>query len=185
MYPYQPPGLWEALSDKSWRYVYKLSDGEDLFRRSIYTIVKRSSPPPYMLIFDAPDRNFCTVKRPVSSSPLQALALMNDPTFIEASKFIAGRLMQEGGNSTADKLSFGFRLVTGRLPDKAENDLLNEMYRTEKDIYKKQPDKAKKILAVGNAKMEQPASPDGLSDAATYTNVIMALLNTDEFITRK
>ncbi len=96
VYPYQPAGLWEALSDKSWRYIYKESEGEDLFRRSIYTVVKRSSPPPFMLIFDAPDRNFCTVRRSVSSSPLQALALLNDPTFIEASKFVAGRMMQEG-----------------------------------------------------------------------------------------
>ncbi|MBX2923870.1 MAG: DUF1553 domain-containing protein [Chitinophagaceae bacterium] len=185
VYPYQPPGLWEALSDKSWRYVYKLSEGEDLFRRSIYTIVKRSSPPPYMLIFDAPDRNFCTVKRPVSSSPLQALALMNDPTFIEASKFIATRAIKEGGNSVDDKLSLAFRLVTGRLPGKAESALLMEMYRAESDIFKKHPDKAKKILAVGNANMEQPASLEGLMEAAAYTNVTMALLNTDEFITRK
>ncbi|MBX3255271.1 MAG: DUF1549 domain-containing protein [Chitinophagaceae bacterium] len=185
VYPYQPPGLWEALSDKSWRYIYKLSEEEDLFRRSMYTIIKRSSPPPYMLIFDAPDRNFCTVKRPVSSSPLQALALMNDPTFIEASKFVAMRIIHEGGNSIDGKLALGFRLVTGRRPGKDETMLLNEMYRAENDILRKQPGKAKKILAVGNAKMDQPASPEGLIEAATYTNVIMALLNTDEFITRK
>ncbi|MFT3748966.1 MAG: DUF1553 domain-containing protein [Agriterribacter sp.] len=185
VYPYQPPGLWEALSDKSWRYIYKLSEGEDLFRRSIYTIVKRSSPPPYMLIFDAPDRNFCTVKRPVSSSPLQALALMNDPTFIESSKFIAARIIHEGGVTPEEKLALGFRLVTGRQPEMPEVKLLSEMYQSEKDVFKKQPGKAKKILAVGNAKMEQPASTEGLIDAAAYTNVIMALLNTDEFITRK
>lgn len=185
VYPYQPPGLWEALSDKSWRYIYKLSEGEDLFRRSIYTIVKRSSPPPYMLIFDAPDRNFCTVKRSVSSSPLQALALMNDPTFIEASKFIATRAIKEQGNNRDEKLSFAFRLVTGRLPGKEEANLLGEMYETESTEFKNHPDKAKKLLKVGNAKMQQPASLDGLVEAATYTNVVMALLNTDEFITRK
>lgn len=185
VYPYQPPGLWEALSDKSWRYIYTLSEGEDLFRRSIYTIVKRSSPPPYMLIFDAPDRNFCTVKRSVSSSPLQALALMNDPTFIEASKFIAARTINEGGSNRNEQLSFAFRLVTGRLPDKAEAALLDEMYTTESDLLKKHPDKAKKILTVGNAKMQQPASVERLVEAAAYTNVVMALLNTDEFITRK
>ncbi|MGN6492837.1 MAG: DUF1553 domain-containing protein [Agriterribacter sp.] len=185
VYPYQPPGLWEALSDKSWRYTYKLSEGEDLFRRSIYTIVKRSSPPPYMLIFDAPDRNFCTVKRSVSSSPLQALALLNDPTFIEASKFIASRTIKEGGSNRNEQLSFAFRLVTGRLPDKAELALLEEMYNTESDLLKNHPGKAKKILTVGNAKMQQPASAEGLIETAAYTNVVMALLNTDEFITRK
>lgn len=184
VYPYQPAGLWEALSDKSWRYIYKESEGEDLFRRSIYTVVKRSSPPPFMLIFDAPDRNFCTVRRSVSSSPLQALALLNDPTFIEASKFVAGRMMQEGGGSTQEKLVYGFRLVTGRRPDKKEGEVLNRMYTTENDLYKKNPDKAKKILSVGSAKKELPLT-DTMTEAAAYTDVVMALMNTDEFITRK
>lgn len=182
VYPYQPPGLWEALSDKSWRYVYKVSEGEDLFRRSIYTIVKRSSPPPFMLIFDAPDRNFCTVKRTVSNSPLQALAMMNDPTFVEASKFIAARMMTEGGAGTADQLVYGFRLVTGRRPDAKELSLLMEMYREESGLLQKSPAKAQKILSVGNAKMELK---NGAAVTAAYMNVVMALLNTDEFITRK
>ncbi|MEO5683233.1 MAG: DUF1553 domain-containing protein [Chitinophagaceae bacterium] len=185
VYPYQPAGLWEALSDKSWRYIYNQSHGEDLFRRSIYTIVKRSSPPPFMLIFDAPDRNFCTVKRSVSSSPLQALALMNDPTFIEASKFIAGRMMQEGGATTADQLEYGFRLVTGRRPGSKENELLNRMYATEQALYKKNPGKARKILAVGEATMKSTLTEAGMPVAAAYVDVVMALLNTDEFVTRK
>ncbi|MBX3238345.1 MAG: DUF1553 domain-containing protein [Chitinophagaceae bacterium] len=185
VYPYQPPGLWEALSDKSWRYIYTLSEGEDLFRRSIYTVVKRSSPPPYMLIFDAPDRNFCTVKRPVSSSPLQALALMNDPTFIEASKFIATRMLQEGGSENNEQLAYGFRLVTGRMPDDREKALLDRMFAEEISLYKKQPEKAKKILSVGNAKMKVAVSGENLVKTAAYTSVAMALLNTDEFVTRK
>lgn len=185
VYPYQPPGLWEALSDKSWRYVYNVSEGEDLFRRSIYTVVKRSSPPPYMLIFDAPDRNFCTVKRPVSSSPLQALALMNDPTFIEASKFIASRLQQEGGTTTTDRLTYGFRLVTGRKPEVKEMELLQKMFITETELFEKQPAKARKLLQVGSVKMDLPGSVAGLAETAAYTNVVMALLNTDEFITRR
>ncbi|MET0463794.1 MAG: DUF1553 domain-containing protein [Chitinophagaceae bacterium] len=182
VYPYQPSGLWEALSDKAWRYVYKESEGEDLFRRSIYTIVKRSSPPPFMLIFDAPDRNFCTVKRSVSNSPLQALAMMNDPTFIEASKFIAGRLMTEGGSTPGDQLIYGFRLVTGRKPDAKETALLKKMYDEEIAMYKKTPAKAKKILSIGNANTQLKG---GAEQTAAYVDVVMALLNTDEFITRK
>lgn len=185
VYPYQPPGLWEALSDKSWRYIYTLSEGEDLFRRSIYTVVKRSSPPPYMLIFDAPDRNFCTVKRTVSSSPLQALALMNDPTFIEASKFVASHMIREGGSDVAARLQFGFRLVTGRKPDVQEQKLLAEMYQTELSEFAKQPQKAGKILSVGNAAFQRPNDQKTIIEIAAYTNVAMALLNTDEFITRK
>lgn len=182
VYPYQPTGLWEALSDKSWRYVYRQSTGEDLFRRSIYTIVKRSSPPPFMLIFDAPDRNFCTVKRAVSSSPLQALVLMNDPTFIEASRFIAGRMMQEGGNTVQDQLIYGFRLVTGRHPDEKERALLYKMYTEESAHYKQHPEKAQKILSIGQAGKKTMA---GITETAAYVDVVMALLNTDEFITRK
>lgn len=183
VYPYQPPGLWEALSDKSWKYIYKESEGEDLFRRSIYTIVKRSSPPPFMLIFDAPDRNFCTVKRPVSSSPLQALALLNDPTFVESSKYIAGRMMQEGGATVEEQLAYGFRLVTGRRPGTKEVALLNKMYTQEKEMYQTQPAKAAKILSVGRANI--PVKLPGIGQAAAYVDVVMALLNTDEFITRK
>ena len=183
VYPYQPPGLWEALSDKSWKYVYKESAGEDLFRRSIYTIVKRSSPPPFMLIFDAPDRNFCTVKRSVSSSPLQALALLNDPTFIEASKYIAGRMMQEGGKDVKEQLVYGFRLVTGRRPDAQEMELLTKMYGQEYQLYTKQPGKAIKILSVGHA--QAPLKTAGLAQTAACVDVVMALINTDEFITRK
>lgn len=183
VYPYQPPGLWEALSDKSWKYVYKESLGEDLFRRSIYTVVKRSSPPPFQLIFDAPDRNFCTVKRTVSSSPLQALALLNDPTFIEASKYIAGRMMQEGGTAVDDQLVYGFRLVTGRRPDAAEQALLSKMYTTELAFFEQQPAKAAKLLSVGRAQV--PLHTGGLAQTAALVNVVMALVNTDEFITRK
>ena len=182
VYPYQPAGLWEALSDKSWRYVYKTSQGEDLFRRSIYTIVKRSSPPPFMLIFDAPDRNFCTVKRTVSSSPLQALALMNDPTFIEAAKFMATRMMNEGGAGTASQLQYGFRLITGRSAGEKEKELLQRMFDSEMDVFKKSRAKAKRLLAVGNAPWN---SHDDLLTTAAYTNVLMALINTDEFVTRK
>jgi hypothetical protein len=137
-----------------------------------------------MLIFDAPDRNFCTVKRSVSSSPLQALALLNDPTFIEASKFIAARMEQEGGSNTRDQLIFGFRLVTGRRPDNKETALLNRMYTGEYELYKKNPEKARKILSIGEASMKTAPKP-GIPEIAAYTNVVMALLNTDEFITRK
>lgn len=182
VYPYQPAGLWEALSDKNWRYVYKTSTGEDLFRRSIYTVVKRSSPPPFMLIFDAPDRNFCTVKRTVSSSPLQALALMNDPTFIETSKFVASRMLQEGGNNTESQLQLGFRLVTGRHPGKDEKALLQRMFDTELKEFKKSPAKAKRLLAVGDAVWN---NHNDLYITAAYAQVVMALINTDEFVTRK
>ena len=135
-----------------------------------------------MLIFDAPDRNFCTVKRTVSSSPLQALVLMNDPTFVEASKFVAARMLQEGGADAPSQLKLGFRLVTGRTPDAKEQALLEQMYKTEYEQFTLHPDKAKKVLATGNASFSANGE---MQQIAAYTNVVMALMNTDEFITRK
>src|SRR5690606_31462409 len=88
VYPYQPEGLWDELSDKSWRYPYLQTKGEGLYRRSIYTIWKRTSPPPSMLIFDMPQRGECTVRRAATSTPLQALVLLNDPQFVEASRVL-------------------------------------------------------------------------------------------------
>ncbi|WEK38155.1 MAG: DUF1549 domain-containing protein [Candidatus Pseudobacter hemicellulosilyticus] len=181
-YPYQPAGLWDALSDKSWRYQYRTDVGEDAFRRSVYTIVKRSSPPPFMLIFDAPDRNFCTVKRSVSSSPLQALALLNDPTFIEAAAFVALRMRQEGGATEKDQLAYGFRLVTGRQPNTEESALLHKMYTAELEGFKKNPARVSKLLVTGTIGI--PAK-DQTAETAARASVVMALMNTDEFVTRK
>jgi len=182
VYPYQPPGLWEALSDKSWRPTYTQATGEGLYRRSIYTVRKRTSPPPSMLIFDASDRNFCTVKQQRSSSPLQALVLMNDPQFIEAARLVAVRMLNEGGNSTSQQLVFGFRLITGRTPGKSELELLNNIYRDGLDKYKAHPDKATKLLSIGESKMYNRKKT---TETAVLTDIALDLMNTDEFITRK
>lgn len=180
VYPYQPEGLWEQLSEKSWSYPYLQVNGEGLYRRSIYTFRKRTSVVPFLQIFDAGDRSQCTVKRQISSSPMQSLALLNDPQMIEAARFVGGRMLQEGGNNNSDQLKFGFRLVTGRNPNVKEFQLLQRMYSVESENYKKFPDKAKKILMVGASKIET----GNIVLLATYANIVQALMNTDEFITR-
>ncbi|WP_353718371.1 DUF1553 domain-containing protein [Dyadobacter sp. 676] len=118
VYPYQPAGLWDELSDKVWRYKYLQEPGEGLYRRSLYTVWKRTSPPPSMLIFDAPERGECVAKRRSTSTPLQALVLLNDPQYVEAARALAERVLHEtrGINST----DMAFRLITGRRPDRAE-----------------------------------------------------------------
>jgi hypothetical protein len=181
VYPYQPEGLWEELSDKVWRYKYVLSTGEDLYRKSIYTVRKRTSVIPFMQIFDAPDRSVCIVKRQVSSSPMQSLALLNDPQIVEAARFVGLRMMHEGGSQTEDQLTYGFRLITGRSPGKKESDLMRKMYSDELKKFESNPEKAKALLSVGM----KPANTDKEIELAAMSNTALALMNTDEFITRK
>ncbi len=180
VYPYQPAGLWEQLSEKSWAYPYLQVNGEGLYRKSIYTIRQRTSVVPFLQIFDAGDRSVCAVKRQKSSSPMQSLALLNDPQIIEAARFIAARMLKEGGNNKNEQLKFGFNIVTGRNPNNKECQLLQNMYSVESENFKKYPGKAKKILMIGAARTET----NDLGLLATYTGIVHTLMNTDEFITR-
>jgi hypothetical protein len=181
-YPYQPAGLWDALSDKAWRYQYFEAPGEGLYRRSIYTVWKRTSPPPSMLIFDAPDRNFCTVKRVRSSSPLQALVLLNDPQFVEAARFVALRMQQECSPTLDERLRHGYRLLTGRVPNVRELQVLNRMYQAEYEVLNKNPQKVLQELAVG---YERVPDPYATTETAALARVAAAIMNTDEYMTRK
>jgi hypothetical protein len=116
--PYHPPGLYEQVVNTrdNPHSTYTQDHGEALHRRSLYTYWKRSVPNPAMMLFDAPFRETCTVRRPRTNTPLQALNLLNDPTYVEASRFLAQRMMREGGSSSASRLGYGFRLVTARDP---------------------------------------------------------------------
>lgn len=129
-YPYQPAGLWDEISNKSWRYPYLQEAGEGLYRRSLYTVWKRTSPPPSMLLFDVPDRSFCTVQRRETSTPLQALVLLNGPQYVEASRVIAEKAWTRNQNFDAS-LEEIFRLTIGRFPTEIERDLMNEFYHSE------------------------------------------------------
>ena len=130
VYPYQPEGLWDGLTTKGWAYKYLQEKGDGLYRRSIYTIWKRGAPPPFMQIFDVDDRGTCIVNRKLSSTPLQALNLLNDPQFVEASRVLAENLIKAEPD-TAKRLEVAFRLLTGRKPDLTEQDMLAEFYQEE------------------------------------------------------
>src|SRR5687767_9311067 len=109
VFPYQPPGLWEELMSRSdgdqfTAQKYVQSHGADLYRRSMYTFWKRTSPPPSLSAFDAPDRETCTVRRGRTNTPLQALVLMNDPTYVEAARKLAERVMKEAGASPEERI---------------------------------------------------------------------------------
>jgi hypothetical protein len=120
--PYHPPGLYEqvvAQRDNP-KATYQQGSGDDLHRRSLYTYWKRSVPHPGMLLFDAPFRETCALRRSRSNTPLQALNLMNDPTYVEAARFLAQRMIKEGGTSIESRLTHGFRLLLGRKPSPQE-----------------------------------------------------------------
>ena len=116
--PYQPKGLWEemAFGDGFSAQAYEQSHGKDLYRRGMYTFWKRTVPPASLATFDAPDREKCTARRAMTNTPLQALVLLNDPTYVEASRALAQRTIREGGKDVDSRLAYAFRLATARKP---------------------------------------------------------------------
>ena len=113
--PYQPAGLWKELAGGE---DYKQDHGEKLYRRSLYTFWKRAAPPPGMMTFDAAGREACVVRETRTNTPLQALNLLNDVTYVEAARVLAQRVLREAGPKAVDRLTLGFRLVTSRMPDR-------------------------------------------------------------------
>ena len=112
------------------RRSYTQSHGPDLYRRTMYTFWKRTSPPPTLVTFDAPDRETCTVRRSTTNTPLQALILLNDPTYVEASRKLAERILTEAPATTDERIAFGFRLATARQPAAAELAVLRRASRS-------------------------------------------------------
>ena len=176
VYPYQPEGLWDEVSNKSWRYKYLQRPGEGLYRRSLYTIWKRTVPPPSMLIFDVSDRSICTVRRKTTNTPLQALVLLNDAQFLEASRMLAQRIMLDGAATPDMHLGKAFRIITGRFPDQTEISLLTEFYEAEVDRFGKNPDDALAYLDIGEMDWDRAVSPVKL---AALTVVVNATINTN------
>jgi hypothetical protein len=134
VHPYQPDGLWEELATRN-ETSYKQDTGDNLYRRSMYTVWKRSTPPPSMISFDASERNFCTVLRQKTSTPLQALVLLNDPQYVEAARMLAERMIKEGGPTLDAQIAFAFRLLTSRRPEPSENEMLQALSRPRRPMH--------------------------------------------------
>ena len=176
--PYQPDGLWiEKNSFSADLYNYKKNSGDSLYRRGIYTFIKRTSPPPSMIALDATSREVCTVKREKTNTPLQALVLMNDPQFFEASRALAERVQKEGGKSIADQIAYGFKLAISRNPKKEELNLLKDLYNSQLKYYQSNPKQAYRVLNVGDSKFDRSLSR---SKTAALTMVSNTILNHDE-----
>jgi hypothetical protein len=181
--PYQPAGLWEevAVADHSYSGgPYVVSEGEDLYRRSVYMWWKRTCPPPNLNTFDAPEREFCRVQRSRTNTPLQALVLLNDPTFVEAARKLAERMIVDGGKQDRSRLRYGFRLVTARIPTAAELELLGTSLKTFRRRFAADVNSAASLLSVGDSNVPELNQPE----LAAYTAIANMLLNLDEFITK-
>ncbi len=184
--PYQPAGLWEELMSredgKNWSaQTYTQSHGRDLYRRTMYTFWKRTSPPPTLVTFDAPDRETCTVRRARTNTPLQALVLLNDPTYVEASRKLAERLIREGGSSVDDRLTLAFRLVLARRPTARELDVLRQVYSDAFAKFRADAKAATEFLSVGESSRDAKLEP---AELAAWSTVAGVVLNLDEAVTR-
>lgn len=176
--PYQPSGLWEEKSGLQ----YVRGTGEDLYRRSLYTFFKRTSPPPSMIVFDMPMRSQCTMRRQRTTTPMQALVLLNDPQFVEAARHIGGRMLTEGGASLDSRIDYAFRLLTGRRPDKEEREVLTTLYDEQRLLFAEDHAAARRLLETGES--SRYTSLDAI-DLAASTVVASALLNFDEAVTKR
>ena len=176
--PYQPEGLWKEISSAT----YAPDVGAKLYRRSLYTFWKRTVPPPSMVAFDATSRETCVVRRARTNTPLQALALMNEQTYVEAARSLAQRMMLEGGAGVDERLTWGFRQVIARGPTEAESRILRRAYDRWLARFQDHPRDAGKLIAVGPL----PA-PDDLDTGrlAAYTLAANLILNLDETVTRE
>jgi hypothetical protein len=178
--PYQPEGLWEEIA--MGKPHYQPGKGDDLHRRSLYTFWKRTVPHPAMITFDAAERNVCVIRRQQTSTPLQALTLLNDPQIIEAARLMSERMLKEGGAALDDKVAWAFRAAAGRWPSSKETSVLKQLFLEQRQIFAADQQAAAKLLTIGDAVNDPGVSP---ADLAAGTVLAEAILNHDEAVMRR
>jgi hypothetical protein len=180
--PYQPAGLWEiAMGHPD----YGQGHGDDLHRRSLYTFWKRTVPPPAMMTFDAADRSYCTVRRQSTSTPLQALASLNDTQLVEAARKLGERmLLRARANSPSLDAQIGwmFRTVTSRPATERELAILKSLFEEQRALFLQSGESAVKLIAAGEAKADPAVAP---ADLAAATLLAQAILNHDDALMRR
>ena len=177
--PYQPKGLWKEIASTT---DYEQSQGEDLFRRSMYTYWKRTVAPPTMVALDAASRESCIVKRSNTNTPLQALALMNEVTFVEAARVLAQRLSRQAGRSDRQRIARAFRLATCRPPTQTEQVVLFNALQKYRDIFRGDGQSAQALVSVGESPREEILD---VPELAAWTTLVSVILNLDEVITKE
>lgn len=178
--PYQPKGIWEVATSGRGLTRYIQDHGPDLYRRGMYNFIKRTVPPPAMLIFDGSSRDQCEVSRLRTSTPLQSLVMMNDPQVLEAARVLAERLMKME-LPVAEKIELAFRKIMCRDPQPAELNLLTSYLRSETMVFEKDLRRAATVIAVGEYPHEKI---ENQAELAALIEVIMTIYNLDEAITR-
>ena len=173
VYPHQPKGLWKDFSFGKISYPH-LDAEEQLYRRSLYTFWRRTSAPPNL--FDSSSRQVCSVKASTTNTPLHALTLLNDETYVEAAQALARRMMSEGGENMDDRLDFAFQLATGRSPDSREHQLLLNGFERSLNEFRSFEDKASEYVGSPNE--------DGVIELAALTRMAQVILNLDETLNR-
>ncbi len=176
--PRQPEGLWSVIGNGS---RYRRDKGPDQYRRSLYVFWKRGAPYPSLITFDASKREVCTVDRAETTTPTQALVLLNDPVYVEAAKMLAQRLLHLPAKDARERLKAGYRLCTSRLPSEEELDLLARHVDAQSKFFEAHEEDAKKLLAVGDAKTDPKIAPARL---AAWTTTAQTLLNIEATLTR-
>jgi hypothetical protein len=177
--PYQPAGLWKELSGGT---DYKQDSGPDLYRRSMYTFWKRAVPPPSMMTFDSAGREICTVRETRTNTPLQALTLMNDTTYVEAARALAQRMMTKGGTNPEQRIGFAYRLATARRPSPSQMQILLDGFRYHLDRYKTDPRAALGFLSAGEFPLNSKLDAGEL---AAYATVASLILNLDAVVSKE
>ena len=180
--PYQPEGLWEDIAGGAGQGPYVVAKGEDLYRRTLYTYRKRTVPHPLTSTFDAPSFEICRAMRARTNTPLQALALLNDVTYVEAARNLAQRMLREANSHDGSPLRFGFRLVTGRYPALDEEQMLQGGLAKFIATYQADADAAKALITNGQSPVPADLDPPTL---AAYTTLAGVMLNLDETITEE
>ena len=180
--PYQPAGLWKELSGTMGTKGYEPDIGEDLYRRSLYTYWRRTIPPPSMITFDAANRETCIVRETRTNTPLQALILMNNVTFVEASRVLAERIIAEGGDTPQERIRMAFRVVTARQPTAEETRILVDGFYRHQESYRRDPEAALRLVREGESPRDESIE---VSELAAYTTITNLILNLDETVTKE
>ncbi len=179
--PYMPDGVWDETSVYGDLRNYQHDKNDGLYRRTLYTVWKRTAAPPTMLLFDAPNREICTVKRSRTNTPLQALSLLNEVTFVEASRKLGERMMLEGGATTPERIAYGFQLVTARKPSDGELQILVRGWQDDFAFYQSDRQAAEQLVKHGDS----ASNVNDIAELAAYMIVGNVLLNLDECVTRE
>lgn len=175
MSPYQPANLWREMSNMS----YRQSKGDDLYRRSLYTIWKRTVAPPSLTVLDAADRESCIVQPRRTNTPLQALTLMNETAFVESARALGEQMLIRGGD---DPIGFGFRTLTARMPTTAERAILESAREDARRAFEEDAKAARQLIGIGASKPDPKLDPVRLAVQTVLANL---MFNLDEVVSKQ